>query len=96
MLLRSLLAVAFRSQITAPDAEAGVARLAELADRSAPLRGWHEAVAGAVRQGLIHDPVRLLAGALQCHWRLELTPTGVAEARRLRPDLTAVSSDLPR
>ncbi|HWA78677.1 MAG TPA: hypothetical protein VG848_00055 [Acetobacteraceae bacterium] len=34
------------------------------------------AIAEAVRRGWLHDPVRLEPGALQCHWRLELTARG--------------------
>ena len=43
----------------------------------------HLLVAACLRDGLIREPVRLPAGALQCHWRLELTPDGVAAARAL-------------
>lgn len=43
-------------------------------------------VAAAVQQlvaaGLAYDPVRLPPGALQCHWLLELTPSGQQAARR--------------
>ena len=36
-----------------------------------------------LRDGLIREPIRLEPQALQCHWRLELTPDGVALARTL-------------
>ncbi len=42
-----------------------------------------EAVAEGVRRGLLHDPVRLPPGALQCHWHLEPTARGRAVLRRL-------------
>jgi len=82
-LIPGLLAVAF-DQLVAPDAETGIAELAARAGRPAPAVAWHAAVVQAVADGLIHDPVRLPPGALQCHWRLELTPAGFAEARRVR------------
>ena len=54
-----------------------------------------EAVSGAVRDGLIREPVRLPEGSLQCHWQLELTAQGVEMAReskrdapRLKPEST--------
>lgn len=78
----SLLRLAFRRGITAPDADSGIEELAREADVQAPPEAWREAVAEALAAGLIHDPVRLMAGALQCHWRLELTPVGVDAARK--------------
>jgi hypothetical protein len=39
-------------------------------------------VRDAVAAGLCPDPVRLPPGALQCHWRLELTPRGRATLSR--------------
>jgi len=83
---RAILRVAWRGGVIAPDADAGIAALAEAAGCAAAPEDWHLAVAAAVRDGLLHDPVRLPAGALQCHWRLELTPAGVAAARRLEQD----------
>jgi hypothetical protein len=44
---------------------------------------FHAAVAEALAAGLIREPVILPPGALQCHWRLDLTPQGVARAREL-------------
>ncbi len=38
-----------------------------------------------VTSGLAYDPVRLPAGALQCHWHLELTPRGQQATLRARP-----------
>lgn len=80
----ALLRLAFRHSITAPDAESGIEQLAGLASLAATPNEWRAAVAEALAAGYIHDPVRLPAGALQCHWHLELTPKGVEAARRLR------------
>jgi hypothetical protein len=38
-----------------------------------------ETVQDVVAAGLCRDPERLPAGALQCHWHLELSPKGRAE-----------------
>lgn len=83
-LVACVLQAAFGNQLVAEDTEAGVGRLAALSNVSAPAASWHRAVAQAVADGLIHDPVRLLPGALKCHWRLELTPAGHAALMRLR------------
>jgi hypothetical protein len=83
-LTETLLQTVFQQQIRTPDAEAGLNRLVELVGGAATPNAWHAAVAEAVAVGLIHDPVRLPPGALQCHWHLELTLTGVATAWRLR------------
>lgn len=83
-LLGVLLLVIFRQRITAPDSDAGLAHLAASTDHGASVEEWRTAVADALAAGYIHDPVRLLEGALQCHWHLELTPNGVEAARRLR------------
>ena len=82
-LLGPLLMVIFRQRITAPDSDAGLARLAEVGP-GASVADWRAAVADALAAEYIHDPVRLLAGALQCHWHLELTPEGVETVRRLQ------------
>jgi hypothetical protein len=83
-LLGPLLLVILRQRITAPDSDAGLANLAASTDRDASVDDWRMAVADALAARYIHDPVRLLAGALQCHWHLELTPKGVETARRLQ------------
>jgi hypothetical protein len=82
--LASLLLAALHQQITAPDADAGAARIAELAGHNGDIAGWLDTVAEAVRIGLARDPVRLPEGALQCHWHLELTKAGIAAARQLQ------------
>lgn len=90
-LLRPLLLTIFCQRITAPDSDAGLAHLAASADREASVHEWRTAVADALAARYIHDPVRLPAGALQCHWHLELTPNGVETARRLRSATGEVS-----
>ena len=79
--LRALLAVAFRHVIDEPTIEAGYQRFRDLSAEPPDENTFRAAVQEALRQGLIHEPVRLPEGALQCHWHLELTPRGVAAAR---------------
>ncbi len=83
-LTAALLQFAFRQRVVAPDAETGIALLASAAGREDSAEAWRSAVAAAVADGLLYDPVRLPPGALQCHWHLELTPKGVAAVRGLR------------
>ncbi|HEY0419914.1 MAG TPA: hypothetical protein VGC80_10375 [Acetobacteraceae bacterium] len=86
-LLDQLLLVAFRFRVRDSDAEAGRARVEAILARSLAAEEFHDAVAQGLAQGWFHDPVRLLPGALQCHWQLELTPQGVEAARALpEPD----------
>ena len=80
-----LLAVAFRHSVTEATIEAGLERVQALAGADLTAAALHDALDACQREGLIHDPVRLSAGALHCHWRLELTPAGVAAARAIRP-----------
>ncbi len=54
-----------------------------LEEFAAPYDVFRDAIDACLRDGLIREPIRLPEGALQCHWRLELTPNGVAEVRRL-------------
>ena len=82
-LVAGLLATAFRRRLIAPDADSCIAGLSEASGIDAPDDAWREAVAFALQAGLIHDPVRLPPGALQCHYHIELTPAG-AEAVRAR------------
>ncbi len=83
-LLGPLLLAIFQQRVTAPDADAGLAQLEANVGCEASVDDWRSAVVDALAAGLVHDPVRLPAGALQCHWHLELTPSGVEAARRLR------------
>jgi len=78
-----LLAVAFRHAISEPNVEAGFERVRALADGTLDYDAFRDALDACLREGLIREPVRLPEGALQCHWRLELTPAGVAAVRAL-------------
>ena len=77
----ALLIVAFRHVINEANIEAGFERFAAITQGSVPYDDFRDAVAACLRDGLIHEPIRLPEGALQCHWHLELTPAGVARAR---------------
>ena len=81
--LATLLRVGFRHAVSAPNAEAACEQVQALADQPLGASDFHDAVAEALRRGLIREPLRIPDGALQCHWRLELTPGGVAAARAL-------------
>ena len=76
----ALLTTAFHHRIDEPNVEAAQSAIEAL---SGPLPGFHAALAECLAQGWIEEPVRLEDHALQCHWRLMLTSTGVAQARRL-------------
>ncbi len=80
---RIVLLVGLRNSVTADNAEDGFARVQALSGKKLDAVLFHDALAACLRDGLIHEPVRLPEGALQCHWRLELTPKGVAAARAL-------------
>ena len=76
-----LLTTAFRYTINEANVEAGYSRCIALAGAAVDYGAFCDAVAGCLREGLIREPIRLPEGALQCHWRLELTPAGVTAAR---------------
>ena len=76
-----LLVTAFRHVIHEPNAEAACERFLALTGTVFAGVAFHDAVARALRDGLIREPIRLAEGALQCHWHLELTPAGIAAAR---------------
>ncbi len=78
-----LLTTAFRHVVNEPTIEAAHARFAALTGGAVDYAAFCDAVAACLGSGLIHEPVRLTEGALQCHWHLELTPSGVAAARAL-------------
>jgi hypothetical protein len=78
-----LLRAALTHFVSAPSAEAGQAEIERLTGAVFDPAAFAEAVAGLLRDRLIREPVRLEPQALQCHWRLELTPDGVALARTL-------------
>jgi hypothetical protein len=81
--IRILLQVAFRHTVRADDAEQAFACVEALAGEPMQAALFHDAVAACLHDGVIREPVRLPAGRLQCHWRLELTPEGVARVRDL-------------
>jgi hypothetical protein len=78
-----LLHLAYRRPITAANADEAFRKVQDIAAIPADPASFHAAVAEAMAAGLIADPVVLPAGALQCHWRLQLTPAGLARARAL-------------
>ena len=81
-----LLTTAFRHVINEPNIEAGYERFAALTGGAIAECTFRDAVATCLRERLIREPIRLPEGALQCHWHLELTPEGVAAARRCVAD----------
>jgi hypothetical protein len=82
--IATLLITAFHHNVVESNIEAGYERFQLLSDElSIPFDAFCDAVAITLRDGLIHEPVRLPEGALQCHWHLELTPKGVEAARAL-------------
>jgi hypothetical protein len=77
----ALLRIAFTHAINEPNFEAGYERFAALTGGTISDGAFRDAVAAALRDKLICEPIRLPEGALQCHWHLELTPKGVELAR---------------
>jgi hypothetical protein len=78
-----LLITVFRNVINESNVEDAHARFEAIAGGSVEYGAFREAVDAALREHLIHEPVRLPEGALQCHWHLELTPKGAEAARAL-------------
>ena len=78
-----LLLIAFRRQPREANAEAGHARVEGIVGRPIDAADFAAAIRRLVYDDMIHDPVFLPAGALQCHWRLEPTPEGVAAVQAL-------------
>ena len=78
-----LLRTGLRHFIDAPNAEAALAEIEGLSGTRIDPTTFADAIAALLHDGLIRDPVRLEEHALQCHWRLELTPRGVDLARTL-------------
>jgi hypothetical protein len=78
-----LLLIAFRRQFREPDVGAGHARVEATLGRPVDAAEFAATLRRLVSEGLIHDPVFLPAGALQCHWRLEPTPEGVTAVQAL-------------
>jgi hypothetical protein len=78
-----LLTTASRNTIHEANIEAAYAQFVSRAPHHMSFATFCEAVATCGRDGLIHDPVRLPEGVLQCHWHLELTAKGVDAATKL-------------
>ena len=72
--LRALLLAGYRHALTAANADEAFLRVQEIAGTPLDPAAFHAAVAEALAAGLIREPVVLPEGALQCHWRLRLTP----------------------
>jgi hypothetical protein len=79
-----ILSVAFRHSIDEPNIESAFERFQSLAGGVLDYDGFRDAIDACLREGLIHEPVRIEDGALQCHWRLQLTSKGVQQARKHR------------
>ncbi|MCC6333224.1 MAG: hypothetical protein IT380_04440 [Myxococcales bacterium] len=79
--LDAVLLAALGHVVDAPDVEAGFERVKELTGADFDFASFRFALAAAIREGLLLEPIRLPPGALHCHWRLELTPKGLAAAR---------------
>ncbi|MCC7280739.1 MAG: hypothetical protein IT556_00065 [Acetobacteraceae bacterium] len=82
-LTQHLLRTGLRHFISAPTSELAQDEVARVTGQPIDPAAFADAVAALLRDGLIRDPIRLEDQALQCHWRLELTPKGVALARSL-------------
>ena len=74
-----LLGIALRHRPKAADVSEGRALVEQIAGQPIPEPTFRAALAQALADGLIHDPVRIAPGALQCHWQLEVTPAGAAK-----------------
>jgi len=81
-----LLATVFRHRINEPNIEMGFEQFVALTGSVIGYDVFCDIVIACLREGLIREPIRLPEGALQCHWHLELTPNGVAAARRVIDD----------
>ncbi len=81
--LRALLLAGHRRAVVAANADEAFLRIQEITAVPLDAAAFHAAVGEAVAAGLIREPVVLPEGALQCHWRLSLTPAGLARARDL-------------
>jgi hypothetical protein len=72
--------LAFRHSIDEPNIESAFERIQQTT--TLDYDSFRDAIDVCLRDGLIRDPVRIEEGALQCHWKLELTPKGVQQARK--------------
>ncbi len=80
---RLILRTAFRHRFKEPDLAAGQARFEAIVGETFDAAAFAQAVGRLLAAGLVYDPVRLPAGALQCHWCLEVTPEGFAAVKAM-------------
>jgi len=81
--ITQLLSLAFHHRIDEPNIESAFEHIQPLTT-ALDYDSFRDAIDACLHEGLIRDPIRIEEGALQCHWRLELTSKGVAAARGLR------------
>ncbi len=81
-----LLRIALRHRPRAADVTEGLALVEQIAGQPIPEAIFRASLARALADGLIHDPVRIAPGALQCHWQLEVTPAGAAKVNAISAD----------
>jgi hypothetical protein len=79
----AILLVAFRYRIEASDSALGFQRFQEILRQEIDESDFCLALGQAIAMGHVFDPVRLPTGALQCHWCLEVTPSGADAVRAL-------------
>jgi hypothetical protein len=77
---REAVLAAARTGLRADTAEEGFAQIRSLNGSQFSDTELAQAVAEAVRNRLLRDPVRLLPGHLQCFWQLELAKVTDEEA----------------
>jgi hypothetical protein len=77
-----ILLVALRNSIDEPNIETAFERIQKITNPALDYAAFRDAIDLCLRDGLIRDPIRIEEGALQCHWKLELTPKGVEQARK--------------
>jgi hypothetical protein len=82
--IAQILAAAFRHSIDEPNVESAFERIQSITNSALDYDGFRDAIDACLRDGLIREPVRIEDGALQCHWKLQLTPEGVQQARKHR------------
>ena len=78
----ALLKLALTGDIREDEAVDGLRRVATALGE--PLDVVEREIAAMVREGLLHDPIRIPPGAVKCHWRLEPTPAGAKLAASAR------------
>jgi hypothetical protein len=80
-----ILSVALHHPIDEPNIEAAFERIQSITNAALDYAAFRDAIDLCLRDGLIRDPIRIEESALQCHWKLELTPKGVQQARAPSP-----------